>query len=288
MATYAGDVNDGGSYAATSKNRTGTLPFMAVELILDASLSLKQGTKWKPVPHLLRHDYESLFYVSFWAATGLKRPGDDDELTKALAAHAKDLDTGTLQQLAAYKTLLCTKGFPSLGITLSELVQILDAWFCAWVMFFGIVYGVRDARARDDWWAKVHNDTRVTRYDDETIDGLFTRDALRAALTPAMPSNLLDEDYSDEEPRSSPCPEARPYAGAGPSKTVEKSREKPTNEQNSKESADEKNPKLKQDDKDNGSHTKEAKKSGSKSQLPDENFDAAAIEYRSRLRSSKK
>ena len=122
-------------------------------------------------------------------------------------------------------------------------------------------------------------------YDDETIDGLFTRDTLKAALTPAMPSSLLSEDYSNEEPRSSPCPEARPDAKAGPSTTGEESREEPTGEQNSEESADEKDPK--QDVKDKGSAAKQAKKGSSKF-MPDEKFNEAAIAYRSRLRSSKK
>ena len=54
----------GSSYAASSKHRTGTLPFMAAELIEDACNA--SDPSWVPIRHRLRHDLESLYWVALW------------------------------------------------------------------------------------------------------------------------------------------------------------------------------------------------------------------------------
>ena len=52
------EVDDRGEVpASTANHRTGTVPYMARELLDD-----------NPPPHLYRHDLESLFYVLVWAA----------------------------------------------------------------------------------------------------------------------------------------------------------------------------------------------------------------------------
>ncbi|KAF5388367.1 hypothetical protein D9615_000741 [Tricholomella constricta] len=56
MASYV-EVNDE-ILLSTAKHRTGTVPFMAVDLLVD-------GT---PPAHLYRHDLESFFYILIWAA----------------------------------------------------------------------------------------------------------------------------------------------------------------------------------------------------------------------------
>ncbi|KAG5638901.1 hypothetical protein H0H81_008961 [Sphagnurus paluster] len=45
---------------STSKHRTGTIPFMARDLLVDENET--------PPPHLYRHDLESFFYILVWAA----------------------------------------------------------------------------------------------------------------------------------------------------------------------------------------------------------------------------
>lgn len=65
------------SYVASSKFRTGTLPFMAHELVFDASLfdiRAKDVTS-VPIQHCLRHDYESLFWVSLYSVLSLLQKG---------------------------------------------------------------------------------------------------------------------------------------------------------------------------------------------------------------------
>jgi hypothetical protein len=49
----------------SSLHRTGTLPFMAVELLTD-----------RPAKHLFRHDLESLFYVMVWIAAHYDQKGE--------------------------------------------------------------------------------------------------------------------------------------------------------------------------------------------------------------------
>lgn len=58
MASYVELNNE--IYSPTAKHRTGTIPFMAREL-------LTKGTPGPP-PHLYRHDLESFFYIIVWAA----------------------------------------------------------------------------------------------------------------------------------------------------------------------------------------------------------------------------
>ena len=296
MAVHLQDSQrKGGSWTATSKNRTGTLPFMAAELVLDAAFAVKHGKDWIPKPHYLRHDYESLFHVSFWSATGIKRPGDPDPLARELAEAAKDMEIGTLRVLAEHKEALCGKTMVANDIYLSpDVAKKLDGWFWEFSIFLQNAYNARRAKVlQAERPVHYRGGLRAQQYDDETIDGLFTRDTLKAALTPAMPSNLPKDDDSDNESRSSPCPEARTHAEAGPSRAVENPKES-TDEQNPKESADVQNSKEsadeqgpKEDVKDSGAATKGAKKGSSKF-IPDENFNEAAIAYRSRLRSSKK
>ncbi|GLB43308.1 putative serine threonine-protein kinase Sgk2 [Lyophyllum shimeji] len=58
MASYVDENNE--IKLSTAKHRTGTIPFMARDLLVD------EGTE--PPPHLYRHDLESFFYILVWAA----------------------------------------------------------------------------------------------------------------------------------------------------------------------------------------------------------------------------
>ena len=53
----------------SSVHRTGTVPFMATELIHSASK-----------PHHLRHDFESVFYIALWFITRLPRRVSKDDI----------------------------------------------------------------------------------------------------------------------------------------------------------------------------------------------------------------
>lgn len=59
----------------TSKHRTGTLAFMAIDLIRNAAAYGQDP----PIPHLVRYDYESVFWLDLWSAMALVKPGTEEE-----------------------------------------------------------------------------------------------------------------------------------------------------------------------------------------------------------------
>src|SRR5882762_8099046 len=96
---------------ATARHRTGTLPFMAIELLEDV------GAR-----HELRHDLESLFYVAIWWAV----KGTKEEEEKAVALRMLRLASwsrGTFGDVAAWKGTFFRRGWKSFGIELSPRLQ---------------------------------------------------------------------------------------------------------------------------------------------------------------------
>jgi hypothetical protein len=98
----------------SSLHRTGTLPFMAVELLTD-----------QPAKHLFRHDLESLFYVVVWIAAHYDQKGEDVH-RDALSSW----QTGGLQAIMASK--LHFAGVPSAlnGLKMATYYEPLKA---AWL-----------------------------------------------------------------------------------------------------------------------------------------------------------
>ena len=224
MAVYLGDAGKGGTYRATSKNRTGTLPFMACELILDAAAAVRAastGEEWVPIPHLLRHDFESLFHVSYWCATAIKRAGDPESLTKILEEDSKDMETGKLQVLGERRELLCIKGIR----TLSKKLNILRPWFNQWADFFSQVCVIRQSndRKRRDF----QMDPTLPKpppFDNETVNGLFTRDTLKAALViPAASLHRLTHPVESLAPEAPATSDSSVETEPGPSEAAAKS-----------------------------------------------------------------
>ena len=270
-----------GSLSATSENRTGTLPFMACELVRDAYKAIAEGQKWVPKPHLLRHDYESLFHVSFWSSAALKREGDPDPLVEARAKIVKLMETGTLDALARFKKILCMEGLKQNRVHLSEPLRILEPWFLQWALFFNDVYYARTSLLLKQEFA-----SPPPAYDDETINGLFTRDTLQAMLTRAIPAKsrkretrpfplkLEDDDDDDDE-------DLLPANTKGKSKRDNAGAKMEVNNVAKKDGKGAKNvgkEPIKE-------AAKEPKKGGGSEP---EKFSKESIAYRSRLRSSKK
>ena len=171
---------------------------MAWELVKDAANAVsdaRRGVEWVPIPHLLRHDFESLFHVSFWSATGLKRPEDPDPLWELLRSYAEKQETGNLEYLGLQKHALCMNSLETNKIFLSEAVdKALKPWFMEWTLFFQNVYTILSHRITISQKAQLHPDRpQPPPFDSETIDGLFTRDTLKAALADGMPEGVTDE-----------------------------------------------------------------------------------------------
>ena len=81
----------------------GTLPFMAVDLIENAAYP-----EHDPVPHLLRHDFESIFWLSVWCPSVLVEATDDEEKTikENNIATVRAWETGAFKRIAHSKEVI--------------------------------------------------------------------------------------------------------------------------------------------------------------------------------------
>ncbi|KAJ3535782.1 hypothetical protein NM688_g6929 [Phlebia brevispora] len=89
------------SYKTSSKHRTGTLPFMAYELIGDAyQATVNEPHKWRPKRHLLCHDFQSLFWVSLWCVLVLFQHTQTKKGQEQIIKLLKRWETGDLEAIS--------------------------------------------------------------------------------------------------------------------------------------------------------------------------------------------
>lgn len=169
--------------------RVGTWIFMARELAKDHRIGLRCG----PIPHRVRHDYESLFWVSLVAAISFKRIEDTEQRRKCRATtQALDGPASCWRKDDILKELGRDKTFE-----LPPFAQHLKPWFTAWSkclleadLYLGHheVHTSRWAKEtkleRSVHHGKFHYD--VDTFDVETVNGLLTRDALKAVLAKGL------------------------------------------------------------------------------------------------------
>ena len=174
------------TYHASSKHRTGTLPFMAWELVRDAARGM-DNPDLVPISHLLRHDYESLFYVSFWSITAIPCP-DNPKHRAVLAKAAKKLEGSSLEDLASAKRGFLTDPIEVAVRDASSAGQGLSKWFLRFSKIFhqavtalvDYEYVLREAEDEDS--------TAHSAFDMETLNGLVNKDHLKAELTSCIPA----------------------------------------------------------------------------------------------------
>ncbi|KAJ3558089.1 hypothetical protein NM688_g1117 [Phlebia brevispora] len=194
--------NPESNYYASSKHRTGTLPFMASELVRDACRSDKPN--WKPIRHVLRHDFESLFWLSLWCVLTLLTHTVDSKTKDSLLGWAKSLETGPIKAIAANKESITNLGLGYLTIDLPDPAQCLKRWFRGWTRL------MRTANsAAADRFAQLENleDSRAENvdvpdpehFDEETAGGTFTKDIINEVLSPLMPLKPTDICIQDLE-----------------------------------------------------------------------------------------
>ncbi|KAJ3528416.1 hypothetical protein NM688_g8002 [Phlebia brevispora] len=219
------------TYIASSRHRTGTLPFMSWELIDDAAGS--SGSSWKPIRHLLRHDYESLFWVALWCILVLLTRGLDSEARKSSLGLAKLLEASDLAMVASKKKSICERTLKASRINLPPLAQDLADWFYGWWRIFKRANG-----ARSDWEERCYDQEKRGEspelFDEETLNGIFTKDALNAVLSPLMPFKQDDVEI-EVEIAEGPMPDAAVEA-SGPlelAKAQRQTRAKPLTEEQS-------------------------------------------------------
>lgn len=177
----------------SAKHRTGTLPFMAYELLRDASMTTCEyedgETDSDPIRHLVRHDFSSLFLVSLWCVEALLLAGLPWTWREALVTAAKSLESGTIGDIASRRKCLCTEPLRAWNIRLPPAARCLGLWFNSWqgiLMESFLVQDKFDFRRE----RAITEGRGPPDFDDETCDGMFTKDKLKAALdadTPDVP-----------------------------------------------------------------------------------------------------
>ncbi|KAJ3552549.1 hypothetical protein NM688_g4095 [Phlebia brevispora] len=183
------------SWLVSSRHRTGTLPFMAWELIRDACRA--DTSKWMPIRHLLRHDLESLFWLSLWCVLTLLTHTVEAEHKNRLLVWARSLETGPLNLIAANKESLSNHGLRYFGIELPGPAQCLARWFAGWTRLLrkaNTATGDHQVKldAADVYRAANIAVSDPEPFDEETAGGTFTKDVLNEVLSPLMPLKSTD------------------------------------------------------------------------------------------------
>lgn len=189
MATLVTDPD--ANCIPSSQHRTGTLSFMAVDLISDAA-RLSRGSDHKAIPHLLCHDLESIFWLCLWCTLVMLAPPDDKQREKMLAI-VRAWEFQELWIIADTKRVLRFSSLGKRGIELPK--KAVDAglkkFFTAWTVSIWTKYEVLriplDGADPEDMCEDSDSDYEVPDYDHETGGGIITRDNLKAKLTKVVP-----------------------------------------------------------------------------------------------------
>lgn len=158
---------------STARHRTGTIPFMAHDLLVD-----------EPPVHLYRHDLESFFYILVWAAVHF-----DIQNKTRLPTHAalKIWDDDSLNIAHCAKSALFSTYGGAFNLVFrhvrGEFSNVLDNWILPlWDLFREAIHSIpRPGRAED--------------YDKDTLGGRITFHTFMTALgrVPRQPEDRRTE-----------------------------------------------------------------------------------------------
>ncbi|THG93932.1 hypothetical protein EW026_g7428 [Hermanssonia centrifuga] len=186
LATVVTDEGEP-SAVASSKHRTGTLPFMAYELLKDMTRSNKNGSGPR-VMHRLRHELESLLYVTIWSTVAT--PDAEGKKTE-FVDYLRTWEMGTVKSVEKLKWSLCSDPDEVNDIPLPLAVEPLREVFIRW---FAIL-----RRAYTKWnEIRYPEESQVSislqeDFDVETLDGMITRDTVYKAVTEGLVAAGLAE-----------------------------------------------------------------------------------------------
>jgi hypothetical protein len=182
---------DGQPLGPTSRHRTGTLPFMACDLLQAIASQESHGQEDKGVVHCVRHDFESLYWVTVWCAMSVKRTGEVPDGKESLRKSELLLwESGDYKHIARTKLALLTKPIEISELELSPSFEHLRLFIRAFFMPFW-----SGSVANDRWAMTQPPKVRAFVHEPfqlfETWRGEVTRDTLLAAF------NALEDNKSD-------------------------------------------------------------------------------------------
>lgn len=193
--------DDTSSYVPSSKHRTGTLPFMAHELVADAyQASHNRAVIWVPIPHRLRHDFESLFWVSLWCILSLFRHGLSKQRLQLILGVLERFESGNLQFIASHRKDVAENPLEDFHVSMPPGTECLQRWLKAWNKVFSEARAVSQKyKYAEDSDSECEPRGTPVVYDQETMGGYFTQDSLKAALTRHMPLHQDDIEFDDQD-----------------------------------------------------------------------------------------
>lgn len=206
MATVL-QKDDGSPYVPTSKHRTGTLPFMATSLVHDAYVYMETSS-WKPTRHLLRHDFESLYWVCLWCVLTLHMGSVSPEwgsIHRKMLRAWEESELLTVQGVKLAHSTTPLKKF----VRLPPRAVCLSRWFDGWVWLLCQAHGAFSRQAFDIELSGPDTASAAS-YDDESANGILSKENILAVLTPRMPFNQDDGDEDISEPPAPEVPAAAP------------------------------------------------------------------------------
>ncbi|KAK7029727.1 other 1 protein kinase [Favolaschia claudopus] len=183
-----------------SKQRTGTKPFMAIDLLLE------------PPEHLYRHDLESFLYVLVFLTCETKQPflkHPKDETTLQQWAELAMLDLYYRKNAAITEGAFppCKHGFDGFKVSITYLASL-----------FGLGFGRRIMHGAEVRMAALRG-TSVANFDDGTLGGAVTFDefaaCFKATTVPLMAHHIIVQPpQNPSNPSSRRLPRSRASLGS--------------------------------------------------------------------------
>lgn len=173
-------------YVPSSKHRTGTLAFMAIALIRDAAMA--GSPDHQPVPHMICHDFESIYWLCLWCTLVLVVVVDHRH-RKNLLDIARAWETKDLWVIASSKFYLSALSLKHRNVKLPPAaVEVrLDAWYARWTNIWMEREQVVSGHALACEEAEYAGRSAPPELDYETAGGVLTRDNMIKKLTEIIP-----------------------------------------------------------------------------------------------------
>lgn len=188
LATFVQENGQPLSRGPSSRHCTGTLPFMAFDLVhaMAKGEQKKGGTHTSftsRMRHCVRFDFESLFWVAVWCAVRVRKPQTDgvDEGGEESDHYVTLWGKGTYTAIAGVKRTIMTTPGELESAPLSPAFQHLQGWLLAFKRPFTQAI-VEEMTADDDYIDEESDMEQRDFCSYETGYGKVTRDTLMKAL----------------------------------------------------------------------------------------------------------
>lgn len=171
----------------SSMHRTGTLPFVSINILDDlenALLAQSQGRpRPSPVRHILRFDYESLLWVALWCAFTM-----EDKVNKAPESRAatiiKRWEGNSIDTIRSSKVCLVSRTEDMFKFPFSPRFSPWKRWFSAWMALLRKGQSLYAEYLEEFSDAVEGGSPLPEQFDWETLGGCFTKDAILEKITP--------------------------------------------------------------------------------------------------------